>query len=114
MKGIVPQDLLLVEGEWVAERSLVVQQLLAIGVARGWNKACIGIGEERRRNCDCWQQVELGLLCEGRWQGVMMTKTTPYVAQVGMNRGRPLLYIDYFEVAPWNWRILRKLAATAS
>ena len=34
-----------------------------------------------------------------------MTKTTPYVAQMDIDRGRPLLYIDYLEVAPWNWRI---------
>ena len=34
-----------------------------------------------------------------------MTKTTPYVARLDADRGRPLLYIDYLEVAPWNWRI---------
>ena len=34
-----------------------------------------------------------------------MTKTTPYVERLGIDRGRPLLYIDYLEVAPWNWRI---------
>jgi hypothetical protein len=40
---------------------------------------------------------------EGATQGVMLTKLASYVSQ--LETGKPLVYIDYLESAPWNWNI---------
>ena len=34
IEGVVPSDLLVVEAEWVSERSLILQELLQSGVPR--------------------------------------------------------------------------------
>ena len=46
-----------------------------------------------------------GILCEKEWQGVMLTKTAPYSARLPEDKGKPLVYVDYLETAPWNWRV---------
>ena len=35
----------------------------------------------------------------------MLTETASHVSQSREERGKPLVYIDYLEVAPWNWVI---------
>ena len=48
---MAPTDLLVVEGEWAAERSVVMQELLQKGVPRQTGRrASIGIGARRPRN----------------------------------------------------------------
>ena len=32
-----------------------------------------------------------------------MTQTASYFAKLKADRGKPLLYIDFPEIAPWNW-----------
>ena len=39
------------------------------------------------------------------WQGAMLTKSGTHFSQLGEDRGKPLVYIDFLEVAPWNWTI---------
>lgn len=35
----------------------------------------------------------------------MLTKTATHFARLTEDGGKPLVYIDYLEVAPWNWRV---------
>lgn len=46
-----------------------------------------------------------GLVCEGEWHALMITKTQPYQARLAGDLGKPLVYLDFLEVAPWNWPI---------
>lgn len=46
-----------------------------------------------------------GVVFDKKWQGVMMTKTEPYKSRLGADKGKPLLYVDFLEIAPWNWTI---------
>jgi hypothetical protein len=39
-------------------------------------------------------------------QGLMMVKTAGSVARLPPDTGKPLVYVDYVEVAPWNLRAL--------
>lgn len=41
------------------------------------------------------------IVCEGRVQGLMQVMTTQ-VCRLPGQRGKPLVYIDYLESAPWN------------
>jgi hypothetical protein len=44
-------------------------------------------------------------MCENEWQGVMLTKTAPHFARLPEDKGKPLVYVDYLETAPWNWHV---------
>ena len=33
----------------------------------------------------------------------MLTKNASYAARLALDRGKPLVYIDFLEIAPWNW-----------
>ncbi|MBX3394283.1 MAG: hypothetical protein KF841_02830 [Phycisphaerae bacterium] len=35
----------------------------------------------------------------------MLTKTASHFARLAEDKGKPLVYIDYLEAAPWNWRV---------
>ena len=105
-EGIAAADLLVVEATWSSERSLVMQQLLAASVPRDrrpqslhWNWA------SKASQLGLLAATGFGVACEQRWEGVMLTKTAPYTTRLASDRGRPLVYIDFIEVAPWNWVI---------
>ena len=101
-----PADMALVENEWSAERSLIHQELLAKKVDRGnWPQS---LHWNWGRKAPLLQSLEsrgFGIVCENRWQGVMLTKTATAVCQLPADRGRPLVYIDFLETAPWNWQL---------
>jgi hypothetical protein len=46
-----------------------------------------------------------GIVVDGAWQGLMLTKSASYATRSGADRGKPILYVDFVEVAPWNWSI---------
>jgi len=35
----------------------------------------------------------------------MLTKTASHTSRLAAERGKPLVYIDYVEAAPWNWTV---------
>ena len=47
-----------------------------------------------------------GVQYQGKMQGLMKLETTLHRARLPEQRGKPLVYIDYIEVAPWNIRQL--------
>ncbi|MCA1596286.1 MAG: GNAT family N-acetyltransferase [Chloroflexi bacterium] len=49
-----------------------------------------------------------GILAEGELQGLMKTQTAPYEGRLPQQQGKPLVYIDYLEAAPWNVRRLMR------
>lgn len=106
LEGMKPTDLILVEREWATERSLVMQELLRRHVPRGdWPQSIHWDWSRKAAELDLLEATGIGVVYQQRWQGVMLTKTASHVCQVGPDRGKPLVYIDYLEVAPWNWRL---------
>jgi hypothetical protein len=43
-----------------------------------------------------------GLACEGKLQGIMKVETVAHACRLPEQQGKPLVYIDYVESAPWN------------
>jgi len=43
-----------------------------------------------------------GIECEGRFQGLMVVTTAGYNSRMASDVGKPLVYVDYIETAPWN------------
>lgn len=35
----------------------------------------------------------------------MLTKSATHLARLASEKGKPLIYIEYIEIAPWNWPI---------
>ena len=44
----------------------------------------------------------LGVECEGVMQGLMLVITDGYIARVAPDAGKPIVYVDYVQTAPWN------------
>ena len=47
-----------------------------------------------------------GIECSGEMQGLIQVNTTNAVSRLAEHRGKPLVYVDYIEVAPWNAKVL--------
>jgi len=43
-----------------------------------------------------------GIACAGKLQGLMKIETVAHTCRLPEQQGKPLVYIDYLEVAPWN------------
>jgi hypothetical protein len=106
LTGMVPANLLVVESSWHPLRSMVMQELLAASVPQDeWPQS---IGWDWARKSPLLQLLVAsgyGIVCEQKWQGVMLTKTEPYRSRLNPDKGKPLVYVDFLEVAPWNWTI---------
>ena len=48
----------------------------------------------------------LGIECDGEMQGLMLVNMTNYVSRLEGQKGKPLVYVDYIETAPWNLKEL--------
>jgi hypothetical protein len=106
LDGMAPQDLLLVEREWLAERSLVAQELLRAGVERAkWPQSLHWNWNKKAPQLTLLESSGFSIVYENQWQGVMLTKSASYFARLGADKGKPLVYIDFLEIAPWNWVI---------
>lgn len=106
LDGMAPQDLLLVEREWLTERSLVAQQLLHAGVERAkWPQSLHWNWSKKAPQLTLLESAGFSIVHENQWQGVMLTRTASYFARLGADKGKPLVYIDFLEIAPWNWVI---------
>jgi hypothetical protein len=105
--GMAATDLLVVENEWRSERSQIMQQLLAAGVPRvQWPQSLHWDWSKKASMLQLLETQGFGIVCEQRWQGVILTKASPvYVARLGADKGKQLVYVDFLEIAPWNWAV---------
>jgi len=104
--AMTAQDLLLVERVWSAHRARLMASLLQAGVMRrDWPQSLHWDWSLKARELKLLVNSASGLVCQGEWQGLMITKTQPYQTRLARDLGRPLVYVDFLEVAPWNWPI---------
>lgn len=104
--GMRPADLLLVERSWTEARNDVLRELVANEVdptqrpqSLHWDWG------EKAPILKRLEATAFGLEVEGSWEGVMLTKTASHTARLKADRGKPLVYIDFIESAPWNWKL---------
>lgn len=106
LDGMQPADLVLVEREWGPERARLMAELLGQDVPRPeWPESLHWDWRRKAQELRLLAATGFGIRCEDRWQGVMLTKTAGHVTRLTEGRGKPLVYIDYLEAAPWNWRV---------
>lgn len=100
-------DLLVVDGEWRSERSIVMQELLAARVPRNkWPQSLHWDWVKKAPMLEELGTMCFGIVCDSQWQGVMLAKASSlHVARLAADKGKELLYVDFLEIAPWNWPI---------
>lgn len=99
-------DLLLVERSWIDARNAVLRRHIEYGIPAerrpqslhwDWSKKAPLLN---RLEASCF-----GLEVDGAWQGLMLTRTAFHTTRLPADRGKPLVYIDFLESAPWNWHL---------
>lgn len=104
LRGMVPSDLLVVESEWAAERSRIMQLMLRAGVARDqWPESLHWDWRGKSSLLKSLAATCIGLTCDKQFQGVILTQSAPHLAKLPGDKGKPLVYVDFLEAAPWNW-----------
>lgn len=104
--GLRPADLLLVERSWSQDRARLMAALLQAGIPRAqWPQSLHWDWSAKAPALKLLQATGYGVVCGGEWQGLMMTKSAEYFARLRADAGKPIVYVDFLEAAPWNWRI---------
>lgn len=104
--GMKPEDILLVEREWGPIRAQIMQELLGATIERSrWPESLHWNWTLKSSQVRLLVATGFGIVSDNRWQGVMLTKTAPYVSRLVARSNKPIVYIDYLETAPWNWNI---------
>lgn len=105
-RGLEPKDLLLIERQWGPARVEIFNALLARSVPRSaWPQSLHWDWLQKAPELRLLEASGFGILCDQSWQGAMLTKTASHSARLDEDHGKPLVYIDYLETAPWNWRV---------
>jgi hypothetical protein len=104
---LVPTVLIEAEKEWGPIRLDACPEALSRRQGRGDSAALsLGIGGRRAVICRFLAYRCFGIKCDGKWQGLLMVKLAGMEARLEPDKGRPLVYIDYLESAPWNLRAM--------
>src|SRR5262245_15521480 len=102
--GIKPDALIAIEQYWGPFRAKYKQDLHALGVHRDeWPESLHWNWAKKVPELKLLESSGFALDYDGKCQGVMLTKTATYAS--ALERGKPLVYVDYLEAAPWNWSI---------
>ncbi|MEE9393349.1 MAG: GNAT family N-acetyltransferase [Planctomycetota bacterium] len=106
LDGLRPSDLDLIERGWSPYRLRTLERLLRSGAPReDWPESLHWDWSKKRADLRLLEASGFGIVCNEDWQGVLMTKTASHAARLPDDTGKPIVYVDYVEVAPWNWRI---------
>ena len=106
--SLMPEDLMVLEAVWTPERARIILEIGRVGLLHeerpqslSWN------WRAKAHHLRLTQAKGYGVVCQEEWQGAMLTKSGTHFAHLGEAHGKPLVYIDFLEVAPWNWTIPR-------
>jgi len=106
LDGLAPEDLLLIERVWGPQRLRLLEKLLRRGVPRKERPESLhwdwGLKSGELRLLEA---KGFGVICQDEWQGAMLVRTASHFTQLEEDKGKPLVYGDYIEAAPWNWRV---------
>lgn len=102
--GLRPEDLIALESEWGPHRAQLKRDLLRLGIPKSeWPESLHWDWGSKGPELKLLESSGYALHCEGRCHGAMLTKTASYSSR--LDKGRPLVYVDYLEAAPWNWNV---------
>jgi len=97
-----PHDLDELEKVWGPQRREAARRIArekgSHGVPQHWHWDWRGKGSLLRHpTYRC-----IGIRCQGELQGIALVDADQHQARIEADRGKPLLYIEFLEVAPWN------------
>jgi hypothetical protein len=99
-------ELALIEATWAVERAAIALKLQAGSVAREcWPQSLHWSWAAKAALPGTLAITVVGLEVDGECQAMILTKTEPYRVRQTADRGKPLVYVDYVEAAPWNWSL---------
>lgn len=103
---IVPVHLLLVEQQWIGRRVELATELQRLGVApERWPESLGWSWAKKAPQLMLLEATGFAISHDGKWQGAMLTKSATHMSRHANSTGKPLIYVDFVEVAPWNWVI---------
>jgi len=104
--GLQPEDLLTIENAWSSFRGGISDTLTKKNVPRlEWPQSLFWDWSKKAPLLRQLQCKGFGLVCDNEWQALMLTKTWDCVARLPSDKGKPIVYVDFLEVAPWNWNV---------
>jgi hypothetical protein len=106
LSNLKPTDLLMVERQWETSRQLTHQRLLAGGIdRRSWPQS---LGWDWKRKAPILGQLAIGgygIVESSDWQAVCLVDCVSFHSRLPGQLGKPIVYLDFIEIAPWNWNI---------
>src|SRR5258708_6295100 len=101
--GLTAVEVLAVEAVWGPWRRAAVERLVAANFPEDqlpqhghWD------WEQKVPRLHLLAYRGIGVECAGAMQGLMLIATAGHAARLPPQMGRPIVYIDYVESAPWN------------
>ncbi len=106
VSGLDAEHLDLVERAWSSTRADLMMNLTLGNVAsERWPQSLHWDWSRKAPALKLLEVSGVGITCKSEWQGIMLTHTAQEVARLGVDRGKPIVYVEFLETAPWNWRI---------
>lgn len=100
VRGLEKGDLFAIHDSWAPAKVAILQ--LCVTTNRTppehfhWN------WRDKAGHLDFMAFEALGILCEDRWQGALLIDKARHRARLPGQQGKPIVYLDYMETAPWN------------
>ena len=101
--------LLDIEAQWTPGRQELRAKLTELGVARDqwpqslhwdWGRKGVALVFEAPDDYRV-----MAVRRHATWEAALVTRSKDHVALMAPDIGSPLIYVDYLEVAPWNWTV---------
>jgi hypothetical protein len=105
-RGLTAAEFSLAETTWRQERDEVRHRLVERDVPfHDWPQSLHWDWMAKTPLLRRLEVTGTGLVSDGAWEALMLTKSASYQTQLAPDRGKPVLYLDYVEVAPRNWAV---------
>jgi hypothetical protein len=104
--GLRAVDLTLIERQWSPWRQNIVRQLSDRCIdPSDWPQSLHWDWFAKLRYLQVMEVEVSAIDLEGEWQAVVMLEVATHSCHLEGQAGKPLVYIEYIETAPWNWPI---------
>ncbi len=101
-----PSDLIEVEKSWHPARVQLIQELMSQAIPTNqWPQSLPWDWARKAPQLQLLHAFGFGIICEANWEGAILIRTATDFARLPEDNGKPIVYVDYLESAPWNWRV---------
>ena len=106
VSGMSSVDLILIERDWREAKDAIIDELVSRSVdPEKWPQSLHWDWARKASELALLEATAFGISLDDKWQGAMVTKVASYSSRLGDDKGKPIVYIDYVETAPWNWNV---------